>query len=67
MILTKEQIQELEKIAKPLAEYLEQFPPETMVIVEAQKVEFFEGKCGIPLISQSSKKRETKEEELPLG
>lgn len=43
MILTKEQIKELEKVSKPVIEFLNNFHPHVKIIIDSGSAEFVEG------------------------
>lgn len=48
MILTKEQIKELEEASKPLMKFLaENFHPHVKVIVDSTDAEFLEASCRV--------------------
>ena len=50
MILTKEQIAEIEKLAEPLVKFMcDTFHPHTQVVIESDGVHVYEGVAGVPI------------------
>lgn len=50
MILTKPQIDEIEKLSEPLVKFMcDNFHPHTQIIIEVDGVHIYEGLAGIPV------------------
>ena len=50
MILTKEQIAEIEKLSEPLVKFMnDNFHPHTIITIETNGVQVYEGMAGIPI------------------
>lgn len=49
-MLTKEQVQEFEQLAKPLVKWLnENGNPHSMIVVECDSAKVYGGECGVPI------------------